>query len=145
MEDAWSRDPSRCQALHPVPVRTVALASAQKRVMPRSHNLGSESFEATDVCGDGVVRKVAADHGLDHLPLHGHGQMALPMEILANPLQLYSHSFLRGASVEQELPRSRLPADVRETEKVEGFRLSLPAFATIRCSTAAEPDQSRFV
>lgn len=104
---------------------------------PRSKNLGAEAGEATDVRGDSVVRVVSANHCFELLPLYFYRQVAMPKEVLTDQLQLCPHSFLRGAPDKQELPRPRLPANVRETEEVESFWLTLPDdFPVLRCELA---------
>src|SRR3954462_14886705 len=66
-------------------------------------------------------------------------------QLLADQLELRSHSRLRGASVQQELSSLRPPADVREAEKVENLRPSLSPFTTSFLGKCTEAEMPCFV
>jgi hypothetical protein len=108
----------------------VSLTPSPKRTKPVTHDLGAEADHLFDVRGHGMVREVPAHDRLDPLTLLRHGPVASPKKLLSERLQLRAHSFVRGVSQQQELPRPRLPADMREAEEIESFRLALPACAT---------------
>ncbi len=85
MDGAHGRSGSSfSEAKHPLPRRRRALAAAPERVVPGPDDVFAEAAEPPDVRGHGVVREVAADHGLDLLPLHRHGQVASPEQLLAD-------------------------------------------------------------
>ena len=91
MEHSRVRDPPLRETVHASLGHPRALAPAPERVAPGTNDLAAKTVEASGVCGHGVVREIAAYHVLDPLSLHGHGQMATPMEILADPFQLRAH------------------------------------------------------
>jgi hypothetical protein len=103
--------------------------------------LGAKASQTLDIGGYSVIREIAAHDLTKPLPLHGHRQVASLVQRLAYRFERRPHSFLRGQPVEQEFPRLRLPADMRESEKVEGLRLPLPSFTTVRRGQAAEAHQ----
>src|SRR5262249_36507412 len=47
---------------------------------------GAVAVQANHVGGHSVVRVITANHRLNPLPLHGHGQMASPKEVVADRL-----------------------------------------------------------
>src|SRR5690606_15606272 len=115
---------------HALPRRTMPLAPAPKRMEPRACYLDAKASHSLAVRRDSVVREVSAHDGTDPFSLYGDWEMSSSHEFLANRPKLRAHPALRGVADEQELPRPRLPANVREAEEVEDLRLALPAFTT---------------
>jgi len=118
------------------------LASPPQGVKPRSDDLGAKAGQTIDVRGDSVVRKVSTDDGTKPLPLFGHRGVASPVEHLAHCFEFRPHPLLHGVPEKQEFTRPRLPANMRESKKVEGFRLPLPLGTPGRHSKPAEAYQS---
>lgn len=89
-----------------------------------------------------MIREVATNDRLDSPPLHGQRQMTAPKELLADLLQLRSHSGFRGPAEQQEPSFRRLPTDVGEAEEVKGRRFPLPAFTSALFGKAAKLQQT---
>ena len=112
---------------------------------PRSRDLDAETLQPLRVEGHRVVREVSAYHSAEPLSLDRYGQVASPKERLADLLQLRPQSVLHRVPKQHEPPRPRLPADVREAQEVEGFRLAMPTLATPLLGEPAEAQQPRLV
>ena len=69
-----------------------------------------------------VVRAMSADHGSEPFPLLRDGLVAATPQFGRNLVQFGHHPLPLRMPVQEELSRSRAPADVREPEEVEGLR-----------------------
>src|SRR5665213_686971 len=83
-----------------------------------------------------VIREEAAHHATKPLPLLWNGLMLAQLKLSLDVRELRLHPFAHRAPHEQEPPRSRLAADVRKAEKIEGPRtLPLDLAAALGRST----------
>jgi len=145
MKHAGMREPTFDEPCGAVPGGAIALAAAPKRLVPVLRDLDPKRVERFDVRGDGVVREVSAHHVAQPLALISHRQVSPSTKLVAKRGEPRTHSTLGGVPVEQEPTRPRLPADMREAEKVECVWLALPPISTLCRRELAEADQSRLV
>ena len=95
-------------------------------------HLGVKRLQCPHIRRHSMVGIEAAHHAAEPPALLGDGLMPAPPEVPFDLPQLRSHPWRYRAPDEEKLPRPRLPADVRETEEVEGLRLAeIPLSATL--------------
>jgi len=89
---------------------------------------------------------MSAYHGPKPRALLRDGLVAPPPQVGRDLVQFGHHPLPLRVPVQEELPRPRAPADVREPEEVEGLRLPVEAALTSAIERVApEGDEARLL
>ena len=105
------------------------MASSAQCAQPCMADLSTESLQCLEVAGDGVVVEVSLNNLPQPSPLFRNRPMTISYQGFAHVLYLFLQTLADGFAVHCE--SSAFPvscANVRETEKVENFRLPLTSF-----------------
>jgi len=121
------------------------LAPAAESTPPERKHPVTERPQAREVSWYRVVVEVALDDR--PLPSSGLGQRIVHthLELLLDLSQLASHAFADRFAPYHEAPETVLPADVRETQKVERPRLPFSSTFPVLFGKSAELDPARLV
>jgi len=93
MNNAGHGKPTNCEAMHSLPVESVALATPPKRTIPTFGHRLPKRLKRVDVSRHSIVREVSADHGAE------------PTALLLNPLVQTAAQF---RVISRTLPLSRV-------------------------------------
>jgi hypothetical protein len=105
----------------------MSLAATNQNLSPQPSYPKAEHAESIRVARCRVVVEVALYDRLEPLPGCRHRFVHSLLELLFNFCQLPSHSPAYRVALHRKVPVPVLPADVRESQKVECFRLSFPS------------------
>src|SRR5437867_964698 len=130
---------------HPLPRQMMRLAAALEGPPPEPADGRPEGAEAVPVHGDPVVAHVAPN---DRAQISAHrrdGLVQAPPQLDLHGLQLRLPSRAHRLPQHRELPPPRLPATVREAEKVEALGSPVAPAPSGGRREAAELDEARLV
>ena len=132
MADAGRRQPAVNEPFHSLPTDASSLASMFEHVMPELAHGKAKVSESIPIARYSVVADMPAHDCCQPLADHRNGFMHASPQFGFHRLQLGLHALADRLPEHGEPSLTRFPADVRESEKMEGFRLSqtstLPAF-----------------
>ena len=128
MGDLEKRQPSISEPPHPLPGQSRALAATPKRHAPEPDRLGSEGVQRSLITGHAVVVGVPAQDAGKPTTLLGNGLIAATQELAPQGVQLGPRPLRIGDPLELKPPLPALPADMREAQETERFRLAKPRF-----------------
>jgi len=123
----------------------VSLAPAAESTPPLRKHPVPERPQAREVSWHRVVIEVALDDrpqpssGLGQRIMHAHPKLLLDLS------QLASHAFADRFAPYHESPKTVLPADVREAQKVERLRLPFSSTFPVLLGKPAELDPARLI
>ena len=137
MQYVGRREPPGGEAVHPLPGEAGALAAAPQRLEPVSHRLVAKGPDGLAVAGHGVVGEVPAHHACQRSALFRDGLMPALPALVFDRCQLGPHPLRDGLALQPEAPVLRLPAVVREAEKVERLGLADASRLTVAGGVAA--------
>ena len=120
MLDSRQWEPALGQATHARPIHPLPLTASSQRPQPVAEHVVSERAEFTSVARNTIVPVVPQQHGAQPFSHFGDGVMHSLAELFFDLLQLALHLLPHRLPKHGELPFSRFPADVRESEKIEG-------------------------
>ena len=145
MQYVGRREPPGGEAVDPLPGEAGALAAAPQRLEPVSHRLVAKGPDGVAVAGHGVVGEVPAHHACQPSALFRDGLMPAPQALVFDRCQLGPHPLRDGLALQPEAPVLRLPAVVREAEKVERLGLADASRLAVAGGVAPELDQPGLV
>ncbi len=118
-------EPSLSEAAHALPVQAVALAAAPERLEPVPDHPFPESLDRSAVAWDSVIGEMSSQHACQPTGLLGDGPMPAALELVIDHLELGLHPLGDRDAPEPEPPGLVLPAEMRESQKVERLKLYL--------------------
>jgi hypothetical protein len=127
MELARPWEPAFGQGMHSVPGDAVRLASTDQSPPPEPDHSFAKYPQAVHVPRYRVVVEVALDHRLEPLAGLRNGIVHSLTKLLLDAPQSRPHALADRLAPYLEVPVPAFPADVRETQKVERFRLTFPS------------------
>ena len=126
MADMFGRQVMGYEPPHPIPEDTTSLAATRQRAVPEPADLEPEQMQRRVIHRHPIITKMAADNGSQPFTYLRNGIMHPSLELGLDLTQL------RLQPLANRLPNHRkpaitslLPADMREAEEVERFRLPL--------------------
>lgn len=128
-----------------IPPQASLLASSPKRSEPQASHFHAESAESVDVGWNPVVPIVAAEDCTQPSSLSGQRLMSAGLQLRLDLSEFGSEPFAHGMSDQQEIPRSRPAADVREAKEVEGFRFARAVFCSFGSRKATKAQETGFL
>ena len=99
MRNAGRGKPPNSEAMHSLPVESVALTSSTQRTIPTFRHRLPEGLERIDVGRHGVVRVVSADYGAQPTALLRNRLMQTARQLESNLPNLPSQSGAQGATL----------------------------------------------
>ncbi len=145
MEDTDLRDPSGLQLLHTRPVQTMPLAATCKNLPPQPGYPKSEHAEGIRVARYRVIVEVALHDRLEPLPGYGDRFMHALAELLFDFCQLPSQALAYRVALHRKVSVPVLPADMRESQKVERLGLPFSSLFPVLLGKSSELDPARFI
>ena len=145
MEHARLGNPFLAEGESASPGEPVLLAAAAQCTPPEPQHPFSEHAQAVEVSRYRVVVEVALYNRLEPLRGLGHRIVHAPAELLLSLSQLSLHALADRRAPHREPPVSVLPADVRESQKVERLRLTFPSSFPVLFGKPPELNPARFV
>src|SRR4029077_2814979 len=143
MERAGFRKPPVLQLKHLLPGHAL-LASTAQCVPPEPQQSMAEAAHAADVSRDRVVVEVALHDRLEPFAGLTHRIVHASMKLLLNLPQFAPHALTDRHAPHRE-SSSVLPADVRESQKVERLRLPFSSSFPVLFGKPAELDPARLI
>src|SRR6266545_1673579 len=145
MADARGWQPPVDVAIHPFPRQMMALAATLERPLPEPADGLAKGDDATPVHGHPVVPHVSHDDRAQIVPYRRERVVQASPEFSLDRLELRLPSLAHRLPQHRELPLPRLPAAMREAEKVERLRLPVAPASPVGRREAAELDETRLV
>jgi hypothetical protein len=146
MEHALNRNPALGKRSKPIPGHAALLTATPKRQPPTPRNLFAELSHAASVTRNRVVVEVSLNDRSEPLASLLNRIVLAGEELLLDLPQLCSHPFARRLPQDHKVPLlTRLPAQVRETEKVERLRFLPSTLFPISFGMSPEFNQARLV
>ena len=146
MEHALNRNPALGKWSEPVPGHAAFLTATPKGEPPVARDLFAELSHAAPVTRNRVVVEVALDDRPEPLSSLLNRIVLAGEELLLDLPQLCSHPLARRLPQNHKVPLlTRLPAQVRETEKVERLRFLLSTLFPISFGMSPVLNQARLV
>jgi hypothetical protein len=146
MQNAWQRQVTLNERAEAFPGEAMPLTATPERLQPGSCNLPPEHPERPGVPRHGMVVEVALYHRPQPIPGVGHPLMPALAQFLPNRLQFTPQSLLgRQPSHRKPATLPSLPADVRESQKIEGLGFALPSPPPVTLRESPKLDQPRFL
>src|SRR5450830_154138 len=126
-----------------VPRHFWSLASAHQCMSPGATDILAHAAQSIQIARHSVVVDVPLHHAIQPFAHNGHRLMPSSHQFCPDFCNLHSHSLLHRQTSNLEQALSVGTAAMRESEKVERFRLLLsPSFAVCRCKST-KLDQPR--
>src|SRR5271167_1746827 len=146
MTDASRRQPAIDQTPHPVPDYAAVLTAPRDRAMPEPAHLEPKQVQRWAVGRHPIVTDVAAHDRPQPLAHLRDGVVHASLEFGFHRAQLGLQPLANRLPQDRKLSIAPLlPADVREAEKVEGFRFPLSALLPILGRERSELQKTRFL
>jgi hypothetical protein len=140
MEYALNRNPALGKGSEPIPGHAALLTATPKRQPPVPRNLFAKLSHAASVTRYRVVVEVSLNERSEPLASLLNRIVLAGEELLLDLPQLCSHPLARRLPQDHKAPLlARLPAQVRETEKVERLRFLLSTLFPISFGMSPEP------
>ena len=131
-----------CKAASP---RGLALlATTPECLPPKAKHSVPKDPEAIEILRHCVVVEVALHNRPEPLAGLGHGIMHALAKLLLDFLQLLPHPLADRCAPHREVPFPVLPADVRESKKVERLRFAFPCSFPVLFGKPPELDQNPY-
>ena len=111
------------EPLHSLPRDAALLASASEDAMPEVAHGEAKVGQGVPVSRNSEVSEMPAHNGLQPRADFRHGVVHTPPQLGFHLLQPGLQSFANRLAQHRKPSPTRLPADMREAEKVEGLRL----------------------
>src|SRR5438128_9770231 len=141
LTDSRRRYPMANQPLKALPRQLAFLAPARKCVVPQVLDVVDKAVQRGAVERHSIILVVPSQHRSDPLALLFQWIMHSSPKLLFQSFQLRLHSLPHRLAHYREPSPSRLPADVREAQKVERLRFPLASTLPIPHCMPAELDQ----
>ncbi len=148
MLDAGPRQMLLAQTIHPRPgpAGPAALAATEYLAQPELRHLRDELIQAAEVSRYRVVTKPATRDAREPTARFAKRVVATLLQLLFDRGQGATHPFGNRLPLQRESLRpSRLPADVREAEKIERLTATPPFTLSLRRATTAKLNQAGLV
>ncbi len=145
MTDSCGWQPSVDMWSHPIPPQASLLAPSPKRSEPQASHFNAEPTERVDVGWNPVVPIVAAEDCTQPSSLSRQRLMSAGLQLRLDLSEFGSEPFAHGMSDQQEIPRARPAADVREAKEVEGFRFARTVFCSFGSRKATKAQETGFL
>ena len=140
VQDFWFGQPIISDFPCPLPCGLVSLAASLEHAPPDFSHTASEHHERWHICRHSVIGEETPDHLLKPLPLVGYGMVSSPAQLLLDFLELRTAAVAPGFPFKLENSPAGSAADQRETQEVEGLRLTETALFAVVHRVAAELD-----
>jgi len=145
MQDVGPGHPALGKHVHTSPGHPTGLAPTLERLPPQLLDRRSKRPEGDHIRGHPVVRVVSARHALDVRALFGNGLMPASLELHFQLPQLGPHPLPHRPPHQDEPPRFRPPATMREAQEAERLRLPFSPPLSPLGRVASELNQARLV
>ena len=145
MKNARLGEPPHLQLSHSRPVQVSPLAATDENLPPQPSNPPAKYVKTIGVARYRVIVEVALHYRPEPFPDFGHRFMHALLELLLNLCQLPPQALADRVTRNREIPVPSLPADMRETQKVECFGLPFSSVLPVALGTPPELDPARFV
>ncbi len=145
MQHARHRQPADSQPVQAVPVESMALAALPQLGSPQTGQPSPKGEQAVEVSRYRIVVEVALRDRPK--PLSRARDRIVPTlpELLLEFLPLLPQSLADGLALHGKVPLPVLPADMREAQEVERFRLAFSASFPVQLGVPPELNPARFV
>src|SRR6266568_822549 len=122
------------------------LTAAPERLQPRARHFPSKRLERSEISRNSMIVEVALHHRAQPVPGLGNPFVPALAQLLPHCLQLATQPLFDRLppDLEPATPPS-LPAPMRESQKIESVRLSLPSPFPVIFREPPELDQPRFL
>jgi hypothetical protein len=121
------------------------LAPAPKRAKPEVGDVVPERHQRSGVGWDGMVSEETVNNLLQPPPLVRYGVVHASSQLNLNLPELHTHAIATRTPVQQESPRPRRAADMREAQEIEGLRFALTTPRATGSRVRAKFDQTRLI
>src|SRR5208337_851773 len=145
MQHARHGQPADSQPVQTVPVESMALAALPQLRSPQTGQPSPKGEQAVEVSRYRVIVEVALHDRPKPLSRARNGLVPALPELLLKFLQLLPQSLADGLALHGKVPLPVLPADMREAQKVERFRLAFSASLPVQLGVPPELNPARFV
>ena len=146
MQDALDRNPALGKRSESIPGHPALLTAAPKRKPPVARHLLTKASHAAPVTRNRVIVEVALNDRSEPLASLLNRIVLTGEESLLNLPQLGSHPLARRFPQDHKAPLlARLPAQVRESKKVERLRFPLSTLLPVSFGMSPELNQARLV
>src|SRR5713226_5542815 len=145
MVDTRVRKPTRQISAHLGPAEPAFLVPAPQRTVPELEDRKVKGAHGAAVHRDAVVPIVPGDDRSQVPSLVRDGLMPSPPELQFQLLQFRCPSLSHRLPKHRECPFLRLPADMRETEKVECLGLTVASPSPVLYCIPPELDEARLL
>src|SRR5438105_4281657 len=142
MTNARRRYPMADQLLKTHPRKLPFLATPRKRAVPKALDMVDKATQRGAVERHSIILVVSAQHCADPLALLFQWAMHASPKFPLQFFQLRLHTLAHRLAYHREPSRPRLPANMREAEKVERFRFALPTTLPSTCCMSTELDHA---
>jgi hypothetical protein len=143
MADSRGRKPGGQQGPHARPRQVIALTAPTQNPPPYATDRRAEGTDCGAISRDTVVTYVTENNRTQVLANLGDGVVQARFKFGLHRLKFRLPPFAHRLTQHRELAHSRLPATVREAEKVKARRCApITALLSVRPRKAAELDQS---
>src|ERR1035437_2906625 len=140
-----SWDPPLHQSSHSRPIQVTPLAATNQNLPPQPSHPPAEYAEAIGVARHRVIVEVASHDRLEPLPGFGHRCVHTLTELLLNVCQLPPHALADRVTLHREVSLPVFPADMREPQEIQRFRLSFFSLFPALFGKSPELNPARFV
>jgi hypothetical protein len=145
MNDARLRKPPCSESVHSFPIEAMPLTTAEQTTSPKLNHPFSKHLQAVDVAWYRMVVEVAVHNQLEPLPCLRHRIMHPSAKLLFDLPQLRPHALADRLAPYSEVSVPVFPADMRESQKVECFWLTLPSSFPFLFGKPPELDPARLI
>jgi hypothetical protein len=145
MKDARNWDPSFLDSSHSRPVQITPLAATNENLPPQPSHPTTEYAEDIGVTRYRVIVEVALHDRLEPLPGDSHRFVHALPKLLFSFCQLPPQAFAYRVALHRKVPVPVLPANVRESQKIERFRLPFSSPFPVLLGKPPELDPARFI
>ncbi len=144
MKNTRLGEPPHLQLPHSRPVQVSPLAATDENLPPQPSNPPAEYVKTIGVARYRVIVEVALHNRPEPFPGSATGSCIALLELLLNFCQLPPQALVDRVTLHREIPVPSLPADMRESQKVECFRLPFSSVFPVVFGTPPELDPARF-
>jgi hypothetical protein len=145
MENTRLGNPAISQLVHPLPRQVMLLAPMDQRGPPEPGHPIAESGQAVSVSRYRVIVEVPLHDRPEPLASLRHRFMRSSTELLLDLQQFGSHPFADRFALHGIAPLPVLPADVRESQKVERLGLAFTSLFPVDFGEPPELNPARLV
>jgi len=145
MELATVRYVAAGEPIEALPGQPVSLAPSEQGVPPSAANLAAETLQSPEIAWDRVVVEIPLHHSVQPRADDGDRLVPSPHQCGSNGRQRRAQALLRREANDLEPTLAVRSTAVREPEKVERLRVTLPPISTVGCGESTKLDQPGLV